>query len=315
MILFIQEENFKSENLVHAVKDLSRDEIIIFLTQPKKLLEYKNEDVNTIFVDCFKITPYIKYIEEFLCNIFCSVAKITEDLIYIMREGLFIIVKPYDNLPKDMIKQWIIQSLFENIHTKNFENFPKSFLIKQAQNIEFLNGYNPTHALKVGEISYKIGIKMGINKEMCKNLMLAGIFHDIGKLFVPFGILHKPGMLNEKEFCIMKTHVTSGVKIFKAFFEMPDEINYAILCHHKNFDGTSYPEKCDGTLFGDIVKVADVFDAITSKRSYKDAYSLDEAIEFIKKNQGTMFNPEVVEIFLSQLPQLKKNKYSLSSLL
>ena len=297
MILFIQEENFKSENLVHAVKDLFKDKKIVFLTQPKKLLEFKNESVNTIFIDCFEINPYIKYIKKFSCNIFCSVAKVTDDLIHVIRKGLFIIVKPYDNLSKDTIKQWIIQSLFENIHKEKFENFPKNFLIKQAQNVEFFNGYNPTHALKVGEISFKIGIKIGINYETCKDLMMAGILHDIGKIFVPFGILHKPGMLDEKEFEIMKSHVITGVKIFKAFFEMPDEINHVILCHHKNFDGTGYPEKCKGTLLSDIVKVVDVFDAITSKRSYKDAYSIDEAIEFIKKNQGTMFNPEVVEAF------------------
>jgi putative two-component system response regulator len=132
--------------------------------------------------------------------------------------------------------------------------------------------------------------------------------HDIGKVAIPDSILLKPGALTDDEFETMKTHTTRGAETLDAalarypgarFLKMARDI---VLCHHEKYDGSGYPQGLSGEdipLCGRIVAIADVFDALTTKRVYKDAFSHEKARGIILKDRGTHFDPAVVDAFLA----------------
>ena len=138
--------------------------------------------------------------------------------------------------------------------------------------------------------------------------------HDVGKINVPDSILNKPGKLTEEEFEIMKTHTTAGKQIieraistFKGDNYLKEARNMATY-HHERWDGTGYPEGLHGEvipLSARAMAVADVFDALTSRRVYKEANSLEEAILVLEEGKGTQFDPKCVEAFLDSLDEVK----------
>lgn len=147
-----------------------------------------------------------------------------------------------------------------------------------------------------------------VDKEMILNIERNAAIHDIGKVGIPDAILKKPGKLTPDEWEIMKTHAEIGGDIFKDIrtdMSMFDHDFYAVAediarYHHEKFDGSGYPDRLKGKeipLEARIVALADVFDALTSKRVYKKAFSFEEAIEIIHKDKGTHFDPYVVDAF------------------
>ncbi len=133
--------------------------------------------------------------------------------------------------------------------------------------------------------------------------------HDIGKLAIPDSILLKPGVLTAEEFEVIKTHTTIAFQILKdsrsPYLRAGAEI---ALTHHEWFDGTGYPEGLAGNdipLFGRIVGLADAFDAVTSKRPYKNAWNLDQAFAMLVEEKGTHFDPRLVELFQEQRAEIE----------
>jgi len=146
-----------------------------------------------------------------------------------------------------------------------------------------------------------------INDTYIENIYKAAPLHDIGKVGIPDEILLKPGELNEKEYEIMKAHTIIGANTLKEVrHKYPDnrllEIGISITnYHHEWWNGTGYPEGLKGTdipLSARIMALADVYDALRSKRVYKAAYSHEEAVGIIKERRGTQFDPEIVDVFL-----------------
>jgi response regulator RpfG family c-di-GMP phosphodiesterase len=139
-------------------------------------------------------------------------------------------------------------------------------------------------------------------------ILAAAPLHDMGKIAVPDYILLKPGKLTAAEFTIMKQHTVVGYDILRQshsnILKLAAEI---ALTHHEKFDGSGYPRELSGTripLAGRICAVSDVFDALTSSRPYKDAWSIDDAVAEVNRNSGHHFDPELVEVFNSVLPEL-----------
>lgn len=140
--------------------------------------------------------------------------------------------------------------------------------------------------------------------------------HDIGKVAIMDNILKKPGKLTHEEFEIMKTHAAVGGDIFK---ELNDELSFfnndfykvaeeIARYHHEKWDGTGYPEGLKGAsipLVARIVALADVFDALSSKRVYKDAYSLEQSLEIINDSSGKHFDPVIVDAFNGEFDRIK----------
>ena len=147
-----------------------------------------------------------------------------------------------------------------------------------------------------------------IDEQFIEHLFKSSPLHDIGKVGIPDAILRKPGRLSEAEYAIMRTHTTIGGDTLRsvmdqfeshAFLGMAMEIIYA---HHEKWDGSGYPKGLAGEMIplsARIVALADAYDAITSKRSYKEGYAHEEAVRRIGKDRGTHFDPLVVDAFLA----------------
>lgn len=156
------------------------------------------------------------------------------------------------------------------------------------------------HIHRVRYYSQAIARKMGCDDAQAEAIGYSSMMHDVGKIAIPDSILRKPGKLTEEEFAIMRTHTIAGAKILgdKPFFKPARNIaNY----HHERWDGTGYPEglKSEKIPFeARIVTVADVYDALCSRRVYKPAWSEEEVLAELKKNSGSHLDPNVVKNFI-----------------
>jgi len=158
-----------------------------------------------------------------------------------------------------------------------------------------------SHIQRVRFYTQQLASLCGYSEKEAAHMGAMSILHDIGKLFVPDDILKKPGPLTDDEWVIMKKHPEFGVKILgdEAFYQQAKEIS---LGHHENYDGSGYPSGLKGEaipLAARIVKLADVFDALTTKRPYKEPWSNEDTMVFIKEKSAIMFDPELVEKMLN----------------
>lgn len=152
------------------------------------------------------------------------------------------------------------------------------------------------HIRRIQSYVAALAMRVGLSREDVELISLSSIMHDVGKISVPDNILKKPGKLDELEVGVMRLHTTHGMKILpnKAFFEMARAIAKH---HHERWDGTGYPDKLTGEnipFAARMVAIADVFDALTSNRPYKQAWSFEKAIETLKQGAGTQFDPKLI---------------------
>lgn len=156
------------------------------------------------------------------------------------------------------------------------------------------------HAVRLKDYAVAIGRRLNLSRNMLNELVLLSYLHDIGKISIPDAILKKPAKLRDDEWKIMKTHTKIGSDLIKRIRDLKS-ISEGILYHHENWDGTGYPEGISGEdipLVSRIIRVVDSYDAMISTRTYNVVKSRNTALEEIKNNSGTMYDPEVVEIFL-----------------
>lgn len=172
-----------------------------------------------------------------------------------------------------------------------------------ARSIEAKDTYTKGHSDRVAEYARNIALEMGISKEEADMLKSVAELHDIGKIGIEEGILNKDGKPTPQEWEIIKEHPKTGEDILTPVFL--DRKKLAIVrSHHERYDGKGYPDGLKGDeidMFAQIVSVADSYDAMTSKRAYRDSMGKAAAIEELRKNSGTQFNPKVVEAFVSIL--------------
>ena len=159
------------------------------------------------------------------------------------------------------------------------------------------------HVQRIEEYSEKLAIELAFTPSEATLLGAMSRLHDIGKLSIPDAILKKPGKLDDDEWVVMKRHAENGVKILGdlSFYCLAREIAGG---HHENFDGTGYPGGLQGEqipLSARIVKVTDVFDALTSRRPYKEPWPIEQAAAELRLQTGKMFDPLVVNAFLALL--------------
>ena len=164
------------------------------------------------------------------------------------------------------------------------------------------------HIRRVSEYAKILALAMGMSPEQAENLRLASTMHDIGKLMVPAAILEKPGKLTEEEFGEIKKHSSYGGQLLENVEgDVMKLARTVALEHHERPDGKGYPTgRTDGSREGRIVAVADVYDALTSRRSYKEPWEEDRAYQEIVKGSGTQFDPEVVEAFKKSYDQISE---------
>lgn len=192
------------------------------------------------------------------------------------------------------IKQ--ISSIVDSLITELLYKDDLSYNVIDFKNYD---SYTFQHCLNVAILSISTGISMGFSESKLHDLGMAGLLHDIGKMSIPVEILNKPSKLTDEEYEIMKTHPISAVMLLKNL--VSNDVLRAIESHHEKLDGTGYPygRKADNIhSYGKILAVCDVYDALTSDRSYKKAAFPSEVIEYIMGCADTHFDYEILKHFI-----------------
>jgi putative two-component system response regulator len=155
------------------------------------------------------------------------------------------------------------------------------------------------HCKRVAEMSFELALQIGVKPQTAELIRLAAPLHDIGKVGIPDAVIRKPARLTEEEFREIKTHTTIGASILEGSHSELLRMAYTIaISHHERWDGRGYPHGLAGEeipLPGRIVSVADVFDALSNPRPYKEPWPLDKTLAEITNGAGTQFDPQVVE--------------------
>jgi putative two-component system response regulator len=202
--------------------------------------------------------------------------------------------------------QWLAQEVKKA--TAEIAAREKEVILRLSRAAEYRDPETGAHLLRMANYSRLIAAKLGFSEEEQDLLLEAAPMHDIGKVGTPDHILLKPGKLNVEEFEIMKQHAMNGYNI------LADSVSPLLrlaadlaLTHHEKYNGSGYPRGLIGEeipMYGRIVAVADVFDALTSERPYKNAWSLEDAIEFLQAGRGEHFDPVCVDAFLEEWPSV-----------
>ncbi len=173
---------------------------------------------------------------------------------------------------------------------------------------EYKDPETGSHIRRMSHYSALIARAYGLNEKECEQILIASSMHDLGKIGIPDNILLKPGKLEKDEWEIMKTHSNIGAKILaNSNSTLIKAAQIIAISHHEKWNGSGYPQglkKEAIPLIGRITAVADVFDALTSRRPYKEAWSIDKAVEEIKAGKESHFDPELVDKFLESLPEI-----------
>ncbi|MBU2870186.1 two-component system response regulator [Colwellia sp. E2M01] len=158
------------------------------------------------------------------------------------------------------------------------------------------------HIIRMSQYSKALALAYGMPEQYAELIKQAAPMHDIGKIGIPDNVLLKPGKLTAEEFALMKTHAEIGGKILTNSSSPLLQLAYVLAMeHHEKWDGTGYPNNLQGediSIEGRIVAIADVFDALTSKRPYKEAWTVEAAFEFIGQQAGIHFDPQLTQLFL-----------------
>lgn len=176
-----------------------------------------------------------------------------------------------------------------------------------AQALEAKDEYTQGHSARVAEESVNIARRLSLSDAEIQRIWLAGYLHDIGKIGISEAVLNKPGKLNEEEWDLIKQHPVVAGKILGPIPELSDIIDI-IVHHHERYDGSGYPDGLEGSsipLGARILTVADAYDALTSRRSYREALARDEAYRILEDAGGTQFDPVIMRTFLDLKQGLK----------
>lgn len=169
-----------------------------------------------------------------------------------------------------------------------------------VRTIDVKSTYTAEHSENVADYAVEIAMALDLPREQVERIYWSALIHDIGKIRVPRSVLDKPARLDVRELSLIRMHpiysveILSGVKRFESFLP-------AIRSHHERWDGKGYPDQLEGEEIpfeGRILCVADAFDAMTSSRPYRSAMSEQQALQELRENAGTQFDPEIVEAFV-----------------
>ena len=293
-------------------------------TNPLEAIELVRNDHFDLMLLDFIMTPIHgdKVVEE--------IRKFNQELYILLLTGHKDLAPPLETIKRLSIQGYceksdkfdqlllLIESALKSIEQMNIikkinielkesqENLEKAYLesIQTLRyTVEAKDRYTRGHSDRVAEYSVLIGKHMGLSEEELKTLRIGGLFHDIGKIGIPDAILLKEGKLDDNEYSEIKNHPSIGKHILSnaSIFSNIIPIVYH---HHEKYNGTGYPEQLAGEnipLLARITAVADTFDAMTSKRSYRNAIPLEYVRAEIEKCSGTQFDPKIANIFLDIL--------------
>ncbi|MDH5357464.1 MAG: response regulator [Gammaproteobacteria bacterium] len=203
---------------------------------------------------------------------------------------------------------WLAEQV--EIATQQIVLRERETLLRLAKAGEYRDEETGNHVIRMAKYSRIIAEEMGLSHEECEDIEYAAPMHDIGKIGIPDGVLLKAAKLNESEWEIMKCHTTIGYGILANSQSKYMQMGAIIaLNHHERIDGKGYPMGLHGEdipLIARIVAVADIYDALVSVRPYKDAWSIEDAIAYLKKQAGTQLDPQCVDAFCKRIADIGK---------
>ncbi len=192
--------------------------------------------------------------------------------------------------------------------TRSLVEAHRNALMQLGRAAEFRDNETGLHIERMSRYSALVWKQLGLPEADIEDFRLAAGMHDLGKIGIPDHILLKPGKLNDEEWAVMAKHPEIGAKIAgKASSNLIMMTQQIALTHHEKWNGRGYPHGLQGEeipLVGRIVALPDVFDALTSVRPYKPAWSVEKAMELIRSEKGEHFDPEVVDAFVAVLPEI-----------
>ncbi len=278
------------------------------------------------YIEIGKVEPGMmlgKGIHDIYNRILLADGKIlTEELIERLTELGYAGVYIEDELSKDIRIQEAISLALRNSAVRSLQELNLEKAIEFAEKIvdqileaktvsldlmdmRSFDDYTYRHSVNVAVLSTVIAMGMGYGREDLIDLCVSAGFHDLGKMLIDKDILNKPGKLNCQEMEAMKQHPQFSYDMLSEKWNIPARVRLGALCHHENEDGSGYPKGLTGEKihpFAKIIHVTDVYDALSSRRPYKEACSFSEALEYLMGGCGTMFDKEVVEAFLNYVP-------------
>jgi HD-GYP domain-containing protein (c-di-GMP phosphodiesterase class II) len=203
------------------------------------------------------------------------------------------------DLPEDQLQQ--VEDQVTSIVDEILNN--QNMMINMVD-LKVFDDYTYYHSVNVAVLSIVLGVSLGLKRQELCDLGIGAILHDIGKIFIGQEILCKPGSLTTQEFQEMKKHSSTGYDYISKRFKISDASKIAILHHHEKFSGGGYPNNLRGSdisLYGRIISIADVYDAMTSDRPYRKGIVPSEVIEYLMGSTNTVFDPELVELFIKKI--------------
>lgn len=217
-------------------------------------------------------------------------------------------VKEISELDKQLIDIFAanVGMAFENLLlNQELEDTQSELILKLGDVVESRSKETAHHVKRMSEYCYELGIRTGLSREQAELLRRAAPMHDIGKIAIPDAILLKPGKLTSDEWDVMRQHPVIGHQILHNT-ERPllEASSIIALQHHEKFDGSGYPSGLAGDeihVFARIVAIGDVFDALTHKRCYKEAWPIEEVIKEMRSQSGIHFDPRLLDVFAENI--------------
>lgn len=289
-----------SEQAIEHLKNEKVDLLIVdFILKPipcfetlEKIGKLDNKPYILLMVEHDDLIPSLDIIENFSIQTYWEKSKKIAQLHLLVQSAL-----------KTIEQSKIINTITNDLKISQ-KKLEKSYLDSMKTlryTVELNDNYSKGHSSRVSELSVLIGRHMQLSEEDLNNLKIGGLFHDIGKIGISDNILLKTSKLTDEEYAEIKNHPVIGKNILSNS-SVFDDIIPIVLYHHEKFDGTGYPESLKGKnipLLARITAVADTFDAMTSKRSYRDAIPIDTVKEELKKFSGTQFDPKIANVFIN----------------
>ncbi|MBP3594094.1 MAG: HD domain-containing protein [Lachnospiraceae bacterium] len=203
-------------------------------------------------------------------------------------------------LQKHLQDEVFLQTKRAEERRKQVERLSNQIINALAESIDAKDSYTNGHSMRVAQYSVKIAERAGKSKEEQERIHYMGLLHDIGKIGIPDSIITKNSSLSDKEYYVTRKHPEIGAEILANISEIPD-LGIGARWHHERYDGTGYPDGLKGEKIPEearIIAVADAYDAMASKRSYRDVLPQQVVYGEIKKGKGTQFDPVFADIML-----------------
>jgi len=245
--------------------------------------------------------------EFFFNNSFVSCLKADngEEIVFLIKGG-----SGLHHMDRDLIRLFMsnVAVAYQNVNLSlEIIETQKEIIHTLGEIVETRSQETANHVLRVGKMAELLALRLGLHPEEASILGLAAPMHDVGKVGIPDSILNKPGRLTAEEYKQMQTHAGIGFNILgKSERRIMRAAAQVALQHHERWDGGGYPHGVSGEdihIFGRITALVDVFDALSSRRVYRDPQELGKVVHYLRAQRGLHFDPEITDCFLAHLTE------------